>query len=578
MSDNYAREIVRWALTEVRNVSEPACNPPGRDANWGAMIRSFAAVAALAATHVCAVPLVAQAHAAHAEQLGRVRFTTSSDVAARSGVEHGVAYLHSCWYEKAAEAFTAAAAADSSCAMAFWGQAMSLLHPLWTPPSTADARVAIVAIDRGLAAAKSTRERDYLGAIRAYYADYDRTDPGTRLGRYAAALDTVRRRNPSDREAAIFYALALIAVGQANATDTTFTDQKRADSILEPLYRLEPEHPGLAHYLIHTNDVPQLARHGLPAARRYAAIAPDVPHAQHMPSHIFTRLGLWDDAIASNTRSAAAARVYEVERGLTAMWDQRTHALDYLTYAYLQQGRNTAARRVAAEAAAAPAGFPAGSLPHEYAGAAIPARVALERSAWDEAARLAVHPAPQWPAAEGITHFARATRAARGHHSAAARQELLELARIDSALTASGGPQAYWAGQVAIQLLAAKAWLDLVMGDTAAAILHARQAADREDGTQKHPVTPGPVLPARELEGDLLLSVGKPTEAAQAYAATLALSPNRARSLFGLARAAERTGDMATARAKYREFLDLMAKGDGARPEVAIARRAVASR
>jgi len=341
------------------------------------MIRSLPTLATLASTLAFAVPLATQMpeeRGGHAEQLGRVRFTTTCGGAARSGVEHGVAYLHSFWYEKAAEAFTAAAAADSSCAMAFWGQAMSLLHPLWTPPSTADARVAIVAIDRGLAAAKSTRERDYLSAIRAYYADYDGTDPTTRLLRYALAMDTVRRHSPSDREAAIFYALALIAVGQAKATDTTFTYQKRADSILEPLFRLEPEHPGLAHYLIHTNDVPPLAPHGLSAARRYAAIAPDVPHAQHMPSHIFTRLGLWDDAIASNTRSAAAARAYEAERGLTAMWDQRTHALDYLAYAYLQQGRDFAARRVVDEAAAARGGYPAGSLPHEYACAAIPAR------------------------------------------------------------------------------------------------------------------------------------------------------------------------------------------------------------
>src|SRR5207302_1534316 len=385
-----------------------------------AMTRSISTLAAL----IVAVPLAAQApgeHDGHTQQLGRVRFATSCHAAARTEVERGVAYLHSFWYEKAAETFAAAAAADSGCAMAFWGQAMSLLHPLWTPPPSADARAALGVIDRGLARAKTTRERGYLDAIRAYYADYDRTDPKARLVRYALAMDSVRRRSPSDTEAAIFYALALIAVGQANATDTTFTYQKRADSILEPLFRREPRHPGLAHYLIHTNDVPQLAAHGLYAARRYAEIAPDVPHAQHMPSHIFTRLGAWDDAIASNTRSAAAARAYEVERGLTAMWDQRTHALDYLTYAYLQQGRDTAARRVAAEAAAAPAGFPAGSLPHEYAGAAIPARVALERSAWDEAARLAVHSAPEWPAAEGITHFARAIGAARGNDSAAAR-------------------------------------------------------------------------------------------------------------------------------------------------------------
>ncbi len=545
------------------------------------MIRSIPGLAALASTLAFGLPLAAQMpeeHGGHAEQLGRVRFATHCRGAAQSDVEHGIAYLHSFWYEKAAEAFNAATAADPTCAMAFWGQAMSLLHPLWTPPSSADAAVALTAIDGGLAQTKTVRERDYLGAIRAYYVDYDRTDPKTRLLRYALAMDSVRRRTPSDREAAIFYALALIALGQANASDTTFTYQQRADSILEPLFRLEPQHPGLAHYLIHSNDVPQLAAHGLYAARHYAEIAPDVPHAQHMPSHIFTRLGLWDDDIASNTRSAAAARAYEAARGLTAMWDQRAHALDYLAYAYLQQGRDSAARRVVDEAGAAPAGSPAGSLPYEYAVAAIPARYALERGEWPAAARLALRPAPEWPVAQATTHFARAIGAARSGDTALARRETVVLAQIESTLTVAGGPQTYWAGQVAVQRLAASAWLLLATGDTADAVLHAVQAAEREDGTQKHPVTPGPVLPARELEGDLLLVIGKPAAAAQAYAATLALSPHRARSLFGLARAAELTGDSATARAKYQEFLNVMAKADGGRPEIAIARQAVASR
>jgi len=545
------------------------------------MIRSIPGLAALASTLAFGLPLAAQMpeeHGGHAEQLGRVRFATHCRGAAQSDVEHGIAYLHSFWYEKAAEAFNAATAADPTCAMAFWGQAMCLLHPLWTPPSSADAAVALTAIDGGLAQTKTVRERDYLGAIRAYYVDYDRTDPKTRLLRYALAMDSVRRRTPSDREAAIFYALALIALGQANASDTTFTYQQRADSILEPLFRLEPQHPGLAHYLIHSNDVPQLAAHGLYAARHYAEIAPDVPHAQHMPSHIFTRLGLWDDDIASNTRSAAAARAYEAARGLTAMWDQRAHALDYLAYAYLQQGRDSAARRVVDEAGAAPAGSPAGSLPYEYAVAAIPARYALERGEWPAAARLALRPAPEWPVAQATTHFARAIGAARSGDTALARRETVVLAQIESTLTVAGGPQTYWAGQVAVQRLAASAWLLLATGDTADAVLHAVQAAEREDGTQKHPVTPGPVLPARELEGDLLLVIGKPAAAAQAYAATLALSPHRARSLFGLARAAELTGDSATARAKYQEFLNVMAKADGGRPEIAIARQAVASR
>src|SRR2546427_742707 len=470
-----------------------------RPQNRCSMLRSLPPLAALA----LAVPLAAQlpeGHGGHTEQLGRVRFPTSCDGAAQRGVDQGVAYLHSFWYEKATEAFNAAAAADSSCAMAFWGQAMSLLHPLWTPSAPADAHVAMLAIDRGLSRARTARERDYLGAIRAYYADYDRTDPTARLVRYATAMDRVRRQSPSDREAAIFYALALIAVGQANATDTTFAYQKRADSILEPLFRREPRHPGLAHYLIHTNDVPQLAAHGLYAARRYAQIAPDVPHAQHMPSHIFTRLGAWDDAIASNLRAAAAARAYEIQRGLNAMWDQRTHALDYLAYAYLQEGRDTAARRVVDEAAAAPAGYPTGSLTHEYAFAAIPARFELERGRWAEAARLAVRPAPEWPAAAAITHFARAIGAARGGDTAVARRELLVLAQIESTLTATGGAQAYWAGQVAIHRVAARAWRWRGPGGTARGAPHAREGAATADGTPQQPPSPGRRGPSRELK------------------------------------------------------------------------------
>ena len=234
-------------------------------------------------------------HGGPTERLGRVTFPTSCRAEAQARFERGVALLHSFWYERAAEAFQQVLVADSTCAMGYWGRAMSLLHPLWTPPSPDEARVGLAAAERGYGAAPTARERDYLAAVRTYYQDYASVAPGTRLAVYAKAMAVVAQRNPRDREASIFYALALIAVGQANATDTTFTYQRRADSILEPLFKVEPRHPGLAHYLIHTNDVPQLAQLGLYAARHYAAIAPDVPHAQHMPSHIFTRLGLWDD-------------------------------------------------------------------------------------------------------------------------------------------------------------------------------------------------------------------------------------------------------------------------------------------
>src|SRR5436190_1117763 len=467
-----------------------------------------------------------EAHHHHGETLGRVVFSVSCTPGARTRFERAVALLHSFWYEKAADTFREAVVADTACAMAYWGQAMSLFHPLWTPPVGADLAAGLAASERGLALARTPRERDYLTAIRTYYADYGERDHTTRLVAYAAAMDGVRHRHPRDREAAIFYALSLIALAQANATDTTFSYQKRADAILEPLFKAEPRHPGLAHYLIHTNDAPRLARLGLYAARHYAEIAPDVPHAQHMPSHIFTRLGLWDDDIASNIRSAASARTFEDERHLNALWDQRGHAWDYLVYAYLQQGRDAEAKRVA----------------------------------------------------EALTHFAHALGAARTGDTAGARAAISKLDDIERTEEAAGGAHAYWAGQVRIQRLAASGWLARTMGDTAEAVRLATTAADLEDVTQKHPVTPGSLLPARELLGDLLLELGRAVKAAQAYAASLAQQPHRARSLFGLARASEQAGDLATARTRYREYLALMRHSDGARAELEVARGALSAR
>src|SRR2546428_529452 len=320
-----------------------------------------------------------QGHEGHDEHLGRVRFPVSCNAEAHLRFERGVALLHSFWYEKAEDALKAAVAADSTCAMGYWGQAMAILHPLWTAAAPAELGAGLAVADRGLALAKTPHERDYLQAIRSYYAEYATLDAKARLVAYSQAMDGVQRRNPRDREARIFYALSLIAIGQANATDTTFAFQKRADSILEPLFKAEPEHPGLAHHLIHTNDVPELAHLGLYAARRYAQIAPAVPHAQHMPSHIFTRLGLWDEDIVSNLRSVELARQFEEERHLNALWDQRGHAWDYLVYAYLQTGRDGDAKRVVTRVDWVTAEYPVGSLTNAYALAAIPARYALER-------------------------------------------------------------------------------------------------------------------------------------------------------------------------------------------------------
>jgi hypothetical protein len=496
-------------------------------------------------------PVAAQEHPhepVDGERLGRVTFPVSCSPLARHRFEQATAYLHSFWYEKAQSAYGDVLAADSTCAMGYWGQAMSRFHPLWAPTPPAELAKGMAETGRGLALASTARERDYLTALTEYYRDVEGRTFVTRLEAYADAMAGVHRRHPDDREATILYALALVAVGQAHPTDSTYANQRRADSLLEPLFRLEPRHPGLAHYIIHTNDSPALARFGLAAARRYAAIAPDVPHALHMPSHIFTRLGLWNDVITSNARAAAAARRFEESQQLHAMWDQDAHALDYLMYGYLQRGMEDEAAGVARRVARATTFFPENALSTEYALAAIPARFALERERWTDAGTLPVRPSPSWRGTEAITRFARALGLTRSSDTTGARAELDTLMAIERELEAKGGDQAYWAVQVRIQRQAASAWLVLARGDTAGARGLAAEAADLDDHTEKYPVTPGAVLPARELQGDLLLAIGEPGEALAAYKQSLARQPNRARSLHGAAKAARQVRRTGTAR------------------------------
>lgn len=520
-------------------------------------------------------------HAQHTgqppERLGRVVFPTTCNSRAQVQFERGLALLHSFWYEEAGRTFGAVIAADSACAMGYWGQAMSTLHPLWTPPSSEESARGLAAAERAVNLARpGSREADYAGAIATYYRGYQGRDHRSRLLAYQSAMERVAQRHPQDDEAQIFFALALTAVGQLDADDTTYARQRRAAAILEPLFRKHPEHPGLAHYLIHAYDYPALANRGEAAAARYAEIAPSVPHALHMPSHIYTLIGQWDRSIESNLRSAHAARTFEQEQHLEGLWDQHGHALDYLAYAYLQEGRDAEARKIVDQVRGVTSGYPANSLINDYALAAIPARYALERAQWNEAKALTVRPAPSWRATEAITHFARAIGAARSNDSATARAEIDSLATIGSALAKLGGLQAYWSKQVEIQRQAASAWLKRQVGDTAGAIRLAASAADLEDITAKHPVTPGAVLPARELYGDLLLETGHAGEALRAYQASLARQPNRARSLLGAARAAALAGDREAAVRNYRRFLQLMAKADRNRPDVSEARKAVA--
>ena len=536
-------------------------SPRSRLAHRSAVAAALAA--ALAAPTAAAQD--AHAHGGDAERLGRVAFPNSCNAAARPLVERGVAMLHSFWFEQAQHTFQEAAAADPACAMAPWGVAMTLLG---NPYAAADPppprrRAALEAARKAVELARTAtpRERGYADAALALYLDHETVPYRARMQAHEEALRRLREAVPDDPEAAIFHARAVIA--NAPPSDLTFARQRLAAGILEPLFGRQPDHPGLAHYLIHANDAPPIARLGLAAARRYADIAPSAPHALHMPSHIFTRLGYWDESIATNRRSAAA----EPDSNAAV------HPMDYMVYAYLQQGRDAEAKRVVdrvprtdSRAYAAVAG---------YNLVAMPARYALERGRWDEAAQLAL-PAGVSPQVEAITRFARAVGAARGGRLDAVRAEIAALAVLRDSL--AGRRDEYWATIVGAQRLAAEAWLARAAHDDARAVRLAREAAELEETVEKHPVTPGPLLPARELEGDLLLELRRPAEALRSYELTLRREPNRARTLFGAGRAAELAGNPTAAGRYFAEFLALMRNADPQRPEPAVARAFMAGR
>jgi hypothetical protein len=513
---------------------------------------------------------------AHAEQLGHVAFATSCRPDAQARFERAMALLHSFWWDEGGGAFRAVAAADSTCALAYWGLALNYWgNPFVGGPSGDNLRQGAAAAARALAlGAPTAREQGFLAAVGALYRGYETTSNPRRLQAYSDTLARVYRDFPADPEVAIYYALSLVAT--ASPTDTTFTRQRQAAAILNPLFRRFPEHPGLAHYIIHANDSPQLAALGLDAARRYAQIAPSAPHAQHMPSHIFVRLGLWDETIAANQRSLDAGIEYARTQGLRGVSYEQFHALDYMVYGYLQEGRDSAARRTVAQGLALTGVLSSDALLTNYNRVAMEARVPLERGDWAAAARLPVRAAGQGGIGEALAHFARGIGAARSHDTTQARVEVATLGAIQAAL--AGQPGYNWSRIVGIKRQAVVAWSLLAAGDTADALREAKAAADLEDVTEKHPVTPGELLPARELEGDLLLAVGQYPSARAAYQATLRREPGRPRSLFGAARAAQLAGDVAAARPRYRAYLTQMQQGDGARPELEIARAALSDR
>lgn len=492
-------------------------------------------------------------------KLGRVKFDVSCKLAVRAEFSRGVAMMHSFWYSEAESAFQRVAAADPQCAMAHWGVAMSNYHPVWAPPNGEELKRGKEAAAKALAmTGGNERERDYITAINIFYADSDKLDHRTRAVAYEKAMEKLAAKYPKDDEATIFYGLSLL--GTASPNDKTYANQKRAAEVLNPILPRQPEHPGAAHYVIHSNDYPALAALALPAARAYAKIAPGSPHALHMPSHIFVRLGLWEESIASNLASADKARRYiqQINPRLSAF--DELHAIDYLIYAYMQQGKDDKARALFDKVASTDgAAIDNPNFAAAYALAAVPARFALERRQWTDAAQLEPRPAnfpwKKFSYAEANVHFARAIGAARTGDLNTAKTAIDRLAAIRQELVEQ--KNTYWAEQVEIQRLGAQAWLARGAGLEDEGFRLMRAAADLEDTTEKHPVTPGSVLPARELLADMYLEAGKPAEAWTEVERSLKVSPNRYNGLVLAARAAELSNDRVQMAARYRELIDL---------------------
>lgn len=510
------------------------------------------------------------------EKIGKVNFVVSCSTESRQRFNRAVAWLHSFEYGESERAFKEIATIDPQCAMAHWGIAMSLYHQLWAPPSRAELEQGAGAVRKAKQiGAKTTRERAYIDAIGQFYDEGETVDHSARAARYERAMERVYARYPRDREAGVFYALALNASALARSPmDKTYAKQKKAAGILNRVLRLEPEHPGVTHYLIHSYDYPPLAHLALAAARSYAKIAPSSAHALHMPSHIFTRLGLWDEDVAMNIKSENSAKQYGQRNHLTGAWDEQLHAMDYLAYAYLQQARDPQARAVLDELRAIRKTEPE-TFKCAYSFAAIPARWALERRNWPEAAELKVEPADfpwlRFPWAEAITHFARAIGAARNGDANRAKGELDKLAEIQE--VQNGVKDNYdWATQIEIQRRAAAAWLAKVEGNDPEALRLMGSAADLEDSTDKHPVTPGALIPARELLGDLFLEMNRPSEALREYERSLMDSPNRFNGLYGAGRAAQLAGNRSKARLFYQRLVDICAGAGSGRAELQRAR------
>jgi hypothetical protein len=496
-------------------------------------------------------------------QLGAVHFETSCNEAAARRFDRGMRYEHSFWYSAAREIFEDTAKSDPGCAIAYWGAALSLLSNPHGPIPAPNLAPGLAAIQKAKSiGAKTQRERDYIDALALMYVDYDKLPHATRIKSYLKAMEALAAKYPADDEAQIFYAITLNT--SASPQDKTYAQQLKGAAILEPIWKRQPLHPGIAHYLIHLYDYPAIASTGLEAAQRYAKIAPAAPHAQHMPSHIFTRVGYWKDSIASNIASAKSAREGKE-------YGDQMHATDYMVYAYLQLAQDDHARAAIAEQIAtfAQANSINSANAGAYALAASPARLVFERGDWKAASQLPVRESPMRHAT-AITHFARAVGAARSGNTDAAKADIAELRKISAALREA--KDSYWPAIVDIQADVASAWVLLAEGKNDEALKALSAASDAEDKTEKSPVTPGPLAPARELFGDMLMQSGQHKDALAAFEAVMKKEPNRFNAYAGAAAAADKLGDVAKAKAYYTKLAELAADSKSDRPVLVTAR------
>lgn len=503
------------------------------------------------------------------EKLGELNFPVSCSVDAQKEFNRGMALFHSFWFDPAKKSFARVLEYDSGCGMAYWGIAvMSMGNPLaWPANPVAMKEAAKAMVEAQRVGAGSERERDYIKALAVYFRDWETTDHRARALAFEKAMGSVAARYPDDMEAQILYALMLDVT--ASPTDKTFANQLKAASILEPLFKKYPNHPGIAHYLIHTYDYAELAEKGLPAARAYAKIAPSVPHALHMPSHIFSRVGAWGEMVEDNRASYIAAKGELSEQILGVGTYDALHAMDYMVFGLLQQAKDKEAKQFVDEVAAIKK-VNVENFIAAYAFAAIPSRYALERGDWRQAASLELSPADlswnKFPQAEAILVFARGLGAARSGNTAAARKDVRRLMALKDLMTT--GKIGYWAGQTDFQIWTVNAWIALAERRNDEAVQSMRAAAEAEEASDKHAVTPGNVVPSRELLGEMLLALNRPEQAFAEFERSLKRDPNRFRGIYSAARAAEASGNPRAAREYYGRLWALAANHDTERPEL----------